>query len=138
MTLVNILRPAFVIVLGDLVYNTPSSEYPVFYNILQKIHVPTFVIPGNHEYYNGGMEYYDSYFYWHYYSWTWGDKAYFIAFDTGSGSRPTSSPPAEITADQRTFAQNDIAAHSSYPLKFALLHVPSHSERYRGTASSWF
>ncbi|MEM2637122.1 MAG: metallophosphoesterase [Candidatus Korarchaeota archaeon] len=133
--IVKVLRPSFVVINGDQADN--SQYVPSSYNIIQKFVVPTFVIPGNHEHYNGGIGNFDLYYYWHYYSWTWGTTAYFIAFDSGEGINSSSSPPAQITQEQRDFAESE-SNLSIYALKFAFIHVPSHGIReLENSSQTW-
>ncbi len=130
---INLLHPTFVLIIGDIVNSigeaetTTAMEYETFYNLLQKFTVPTFMVPGNHEYYNNGKKYYDKYFgYWpntlaseqyHNFSFVFGD-ALFVMIDTGGGNTYV-----DLTQSQIEWIENTVKT-SSAKLKFLVMHVP--------------
>ena len=130
---INMLRPAFVLIIGDIVNSigeseaTTESEYQTFYNLLQTFEVPTYVVPGNHEYYNNGKKYYDKYLgYWpntptdeqyHNYSFVFGDSI-FVMVDTGAGNEYVTLKDSQIAWIE------DTLNHSSAKNKFIAMHVP--------------
>ncbi|MEF8848129.1 MAG: metallophosphoesterase [Candidatus Thermoplasmatota archaeon] len=80
---INLLKPDFVIITGDLVFGQLypfeySIEYKKFYNILQDFKVPTFLCPGNHDGYfqtfQDGFNFWNRYFGPLYYSFNYGDS----------------------------------------------------------------
>ena len=132
---INMIRPTFVLVIGDLVNSgyteteeETAQQYAEFYSILQKFEVPTFVISGNHEYYNDGIKYYDKYFgYWpseksdeqyHNYTFVFGN-AVFVFVDTGEGGRAVA-----IKNSQIQWVENQFMKYQNKPLKFLIMHVP--------------
>lgn len=79
---INIIRPDFVVISGDLVYGQLypfeyHREYKMCYEMIQKFDVPTFLVPGNHDGYNrileDGFSYWQDYFGPLYYSFDYGD-----------------------------------------------------------------
>ena len=134
---INMLHPTFVLVIGDLINSgfwedetesDTAKQYREFYNILQKLEVPTFVICGNHEYYNHGIKYYDEYFgYWpnqkadeqyHNYTFVFGDSV-FVFVDTGEGSRAVLLKDSQIQ-----WVESQFQKYQDKRLKFLVLHVP--------------
>ena len=84
---INLLKPDFVIISGDLVFGQYypfeySREYKICYDIIQLFDVPTYLCPGNHDGYNkfkeDGLEFWQKYFGPLYYSFDFGDY-HFIA-----------------------------------------------------------
>lgn len=67
---INLLKPDFVVITGDLVFGQLypfeySVEYPKCYDILQLFQVPTYLIPGNHDgYIQSGQ---DGFLFWQQY-----------------------------------------------------------------------
>ncbi|MGQ4833655.1 MAG: metallophosphoesterase family protein [Candidatus Asgardarchaeia archaeon] len=134
---INMIRPTFVLVIGDLVNsgfwedeneNDTAEQYRTFYNILQQFEVPTFLICGNHEYYNNGKKYYDKYFgYWpnqlsddqyHNYTFVFGESV-FVFVDTGEGSRAVVLKDSQVQ-----WVESQFKKYQDKKLKFLVLHVP--------------
>jgi 3',5'-cyclic AMP phosphodiesterase CpdA len=79
---INLLKPDFVIISGDLVYGQLypfeySKEYKNCYEMIQMFDVPTYLCPGNHDGYRrpreDGLKFWTEYFGPHYYSFDYGD-----------------------------------------------------------------
>ncbi len=76
---INKLKPAFVVITGDLTHDNFWDDYKLFVELIDRIQVPTFVLGGNHD--NGGMVYEGHadqllYFGEPYYSFDFGDHHY--------------------------------------------------------------
>ncbi len=79
---INLLKPDFVIISGDLVYGQLypleySKEYKNCFEMIQMFDVPTYLCPGNHDGYRrareDGLKFWTEYFGPHYYSFDYGD-----------------------------------------------------------------
>ena len=79
---INLLKPDFVIISGDLVYGQLypfeySKEYKICYEMIQMFDVPTYLCPGNHDGYRrpreDGLKFWTEYFGPHYYSFNYGN-----------------------------------------------------------------
>jgi 3',5'-cyclic AMP phosphodiesterase CpdA len=146
---VNLLHPDFVIISGDLVHgqvyhNEYSHEYPLLYNILQTIDVPTFICPGNHDGYNkpgeDGKTFWTHYFGPDYYSFNYGPY-HFQMLDSYDFTKPQRftlwfAPlhwGGAIGDTQLHWIQTDLAANTQAPLTFMVLH---HNPSYNATTDS--
>lgn len=79
---INLLKPDFVIISGDVVFGQLypfeyGREYEKCYEMIQTFDVPTYLCPGNHDGYRrpgeDGLEFWTEYFGPHYYSFNYGD-----------------------------------------------------------------
>lgn len=82
---INLIKPDFVIITGDLVFGARyEEEYEKLYEILQEFDVPTYICPGNHDGYvnkQDGFELWSRYFGFKNYSFNYG-KAHFIMINS--------------------------------------------------------
>lgn len=58
---VNRLRPAFVVITGDLVEQGLKEEYADFREVISRLRVPWYAVPGNHETIKGTWNDYEAY-----------------------------------------------------------------------------
>ncbi|WP_409250635.1 metallophosphoesterase family protein [Bacillus sp. SCS-153A] len=90
---VNLTNPDFVVVTGDLMYGQMNPqeyiyEYEETYRMLQKLDVPVYLVPGNHDYYAqdatlaDGAKYWEQYFGPQYFSFDYGPYAHFIGYNS--------------------------------------------------------
>ncbi|MCF6139273.1 metallophosphoesterase family protein [Pseudalkalibacillus berkeleyi] len=90
---VNLKNPDFVVVTGDLMYGQMNPqeyiyEYDETYEMLQKLDVPVYLVPGNHDYYAqdatlaDGAKYWEQYFGPQYFSFDYGPYAHFIGYNS--------------------------------------------------------
>ncbi|MCF6411257.1 metallophosphoesterase family protein [Pseudalkalibacillus salsuginis] len=90
---VNMKNPDFVVVTGDLMYGQMNPqeyiyEYEETYKMLQKLDVPVYLVPGNHDYYAqdatlaDGAKYWEQYFGPQYFSFDYGPYAHFIGYNS--------------------------------------------------------
>ncbi|MCA0984755.1 metallophosphoesterase [Halobacillus yeomjeoni] len=90
---VNMKKPDFVVVTGDLMYGQMNPqeyiyEYEETYRMLKKLEVPVYLVPGNHDYYAqdatlaDGAKYWEKYFGPQYFSFDYGPYAHFIGYNS--------------------------------------------------------
>ncbi|MGF3105571.1 metallophosphoesterase family protein [Rossellomorea sp. DUT-2] len=90
---VNLKNPDFVVVTGDLMFGQLNPleyiyEYEETYKMLQKLNVPVYIVPGNHDYYaqdatlTDGAKYWEKYFGPQYFSFDYGPYAHFIGYNS--------------------------------------------------------
>ncbi|EIT85574.1 metallophosphoesterase [Fictibacillus macauensis ZFHKF-1] len=90
---VNLLKPDFVVLTGDLVYGQLNPleytyEYKEAFRMLKKFNVPVYVVPGNHDLYaqdamlTDGAKYWSQYFGPSYYSFDYGPYAHMVGYNS--------------------------------------------------------
>ncbi len=135
---VNLLKPDFVIISGDLVFgqlypNEYAREYPKCYRLLQEFDVPTYLAPGNHDCYRrigeDGVEYWQDYFGPLYHSFEYG-TTHFTAvnsYDWPAKNRLSIGPIAftwggSIRQTQLSWLEDDLEGAQDATLRFLFLH----------------
>lgn len=90
---VNLLKPDFVVMTGDLMFGqlNPQEyiyEYEETYRMLKKFNVPVYIVPGNHDLYAqdatlaDGAKYWEQYFGPQYFSFDYGSYAHMIGYNS--------------------------------------------------------
>ena len=126
---INIIRPDFVLISGDLVFGQLypfeyHREYKVCYEMIQEFDVPTFLAPGNHDGYNrileDGFSYWQDYFGPLYYSFDYGNYHFqaINSYDMSKIFRLTFlfiplNWGGSISDEQLNWIEQDLQQHSS-------------------------
>ncbi len=137
---INIIRPDFVVISGDLVYGQLypfeyHHEYKICYDMIQKFDVPTFLVPGNHDGYNrileDGFSYWQDYFGPLYYSFDYGDYHFqaINSYDMSKIYRLTFlfiplNWGGSISDEQLNWIEQDLQQHSSKNIIQFMHHNP--------------
>lgn len=137
---INLLRPDFVVITGDLVFGQLypfeyAVEYRTCYDILQQFDVPTYVVPGNHDGYiqcgQDGFTFWQRYFGPLYYSFDYGDYHFagVNSYDWPTRSRHAISYVAfnwggHVREQQLAWIENDLAGHGNGFSAVLLHHNP--------------
>ncbi|CAH0347469.1 metallophosphoesterase [Bacillus sp. CECT 9360] len=90
---VNLLKPDFVVMTGDLMFGQMNPqeymyEYEETYRVLKKFDVPVYLVPGNHDFYAqdatlaDGAKYWEQYFGPQYFSFDYGPYAHMIGYNS--------------------------------------------------------
>nr|WP_241680279.1 metallophosphoesterase [Metabacillus mangrovi] len=129
---VNLAKPDFVVITGDLMFGQLNPleyvyEYKETYEVLQKLNVPVFLVPGNHDYYaqdatlTDGAKYWENYFGPQYFSFDYGPYAHFIGYNSfdwnkinrsGSGTVLVPTWGGQIRNEQLDWIKNDLAQNA--------------------------
>ncbi len=129
---VNLSNPDFVVVTGDLMYGQMNPqeylyEYEETYKVLQKLNVPVYIVPGNHDYYAqdatlaDGAKYWEQYFGPQYFSFDYGPYAHYIGYNSfdwhkfdrsGNGTVSVPTWGGQIREDQLNWIKDDLAANA--------------------------
>lgn len=130
---VNLAKPDFVVVTGDLMYGQMNPqeyiyEYEETYRVLQKLNVPVYIVPGNHDYYAqdatlaDGAKYWEQYFGPQYFSFDYGPYAHYIGYNSfdwhkldrsGNGTVSVPTWGGQIREDQLNWVKEDLAANAN-------------------------
>lgn len=125
---VNLKDPDFVVVTGDLMYGQMNPleyiyEYEETYKMLQKLNVPVYLVPGNHDYYaqdatlTDGAKYWEKYFGPQYFSFDYGPYAHFIGYNSfdwhkfdrsGNGTVSVPTWGGQIREEQLNWVKEDL------------------------------
>ncbi|MGM0752865.1 MAG: metallophosphoesterase family protein [Bacillota bacterium] len=125
---VNLKNPDFVVVTGDLMYGQMNPqeyiyEYEETYKMLQKLNVPVYIVPGNHDYYaqdatlTDGAKYWEKYFGPQYFSFDYGPYAHFIGYNSfdwhkfdrsGNGTVSVPTWGGQIREEQLNWVKEDL------------------------------
>jgi 3',5'-cyclic AMP phosphodiesterase CpdA len=125
---VNLKNPDFVVVTGDLMYGQMNPqeyiyEYEETYKMLQKLNVPVYIVPGNHDYYAqdatlaDGAKYWEKYFGPQYFSFDYGPYAHFIGYNSfdwhkfdrsGHGTVSVPTWGGQIREEQLNWVKQDL------------------------------
>ncbi|MBH9966805.1 metallophosphoesterase family protein [[Bacillus] enclensis] len=125
---VNLKNPDFVVVTGDLMYGQMNPqeyiyEYEETYKMLQKLKVPVYIVPGNHDYYaqdatlTDGAKYWEKYFGPQYFSFDYGPYAHFIGYNSfdwhkfdrsGNGTVSVPTWGGQIREEQLNWIKQDL------------------------------
>jgi len=129
---VNLANPDFVVVTGDLMYGQMNPqeyiyEYEETYRVLQKLNVPVYIVPGNHDYYAqdatlaDGAKYWEQYFGPQYFSFDYGPYAHYIGYNSfdwhkfdrsGNGTVSVPTWGGQIRDEQLNWVKEDLAANA--------------------------
>lgn len=129
---VNLSNPDFVVVTGDLMYGQMNPqeyiyEYEETYRVLQKLNVPVYIVPGNHDYYAqdatlaDGAKYWEQYFGPQYFSFDYGPYAHYIGYNSfdwhkfdrsGTGTVSVPTWGGQIREEQLNWIKEDLAANA--------------------------
>lgn len=129
---VNLSNPDFVVVTGDLMYGQMNPqeylyEYEETYKVLQKLNVPVYIVPGNHDYYAqdatlaDGAKYWEQYFGPQYFSFDYGPYAHYIGYNSfdwhkfdrsGNGTVSVPTWGGQIREGQLNWIKEDLAANA--------------------------
>jgi 3',5'-cyclic AMP phosphodiesterase CpdA len=129
---VNLSNPDFVVVTGDMMYGQMNPqeyiyEYEETYRVLQKLNVPVFIVPGNHDYYAqdatlaDGAKYWEQYFGPQYFSFDYGPYAHYIGYNSfdwhkfdrsGTGTVSVPTWGGQIREEQLNWIKGDLAANA--------------------------
>lgn len=129
---VNLSNPDFVVVTGDLMYGQMNPqeyiyEYEETYRVLQKLNVPVYIVPGNHDYYAqdatlaDGAKYWEQYFGPQYFSFDYGPYAHYIGYNSfdwhkfdrsGNGTVSVPTWGGQIREGQLNWIKEDLAANA--------------------------
>lgn len=135
---INVLKPDFVVITGDLLFGQLypfeySFEYRTCYRILQQFDVPTYLIPGNHDGYvqsfQDGFRFWDKFFGDLYYSFDYGNY-HFVSvnsYDWPYISRIGFSYlvfnwGGSVLADQLSWIEDDLTSSNNANLTFMMMH----------------
>ncbi|KSU85875.1 3',5'-cyclic AMP phosphodiesterase CpdA [Fictibacillus enclensis] len=125
---VNLLKPDFVVLTGDLMFGQMNPkeyiyEYEETYRMLKKFDVPVYIIPGNHDFYaqdatlTDGAKYWGEYFGPEYYSFNYGPYCHMVGansmdwdkFDRqGHGSLSVPTWGGQIRQAQMNWIKKDL------------------------------
>ncbi len=129
---VNLLKPDFVVLTGDLMFGQMNPkeyiyEYKETYRMLKKFNVPVYVVPGNHDYYaqdatlTDGAKYWEQYFGPQYFSFDYGPYAHMIGYNSfdwdkfdrqGHGSVSVPTWGGQVRQQQMDWIKNDLAKNA--------------------------
>lgn len=133
---INILRPDFVLLTGDLVFGQNyMREYPALLDILKEFHVPVFCTMGNHDGYatpvNDGYDMWQKYIGPLYYSFDYGDLHFTMlnTYDWPKQQRESVGFVSavwggQIRSEQMKWISDDLAAHRNMSLYMCGHHNP--------------
>ncbi|WP_082226438.1 metallophosphoesterase family protein [Planococcus halocryophilus] len=125
---VNLLKPDFVVMTGDLMFGQMNPqeyiyEYEETYRMLKKFNVPVYIVPGNHDLYAqdatlaDGAKYWEQYFGPQYFSFDYGSYAHMIGYNSfdwhkfdrqGHGSLSVPTWGGQIRDKQMDWIQQDL------------------------------
>ncbi len=143
---VNLKNPDFVVVTGDLMFGqiNPQEyiyEYEETYTFLQKLNVPVYLVPGNHDYYAqdatlaDGAKYWEKYFGPQFFSFDYGPYAHFIGYNSfdwhkfdrsGHGSLSVPTWGGQIREDQLAWVKQDLQKNAQTAQKEQIRGLFSH------------
>ncbi|MFC0189684.1 metallophosphoesterase family protein [Fictibacillus aquaticus] len=129
---VNLLKPDFVVMTGDLMFGQMNPqeyiyEYEETYRILKKFNVPVYIVPGNHDYYAqdatlaDGAKYWEQYFGPQYFSFDYGPYAHMIGYNSfdwhkfdrqGHGTVSVPTWGGQIRDEQMNWIKDDLAKNA--------------------------
>ncbi len=123
----NRLQPEFVVLTGDITDAGSRPEYLRTLRALGEFDVPTFTIPGNHDFYSsytqhtyqGGDEY-QKYLGQHYYDFYYGDDHY-VLLNTGSYTKIYEVNVADVITDQWGWVNESLEKDKAKPEGFLCL-----------------
>ncbi|WP_226654834.1 metallophosphoesterase family protein [Pseudalkalibacillus hwajinpoensis] len=143
---VNLKNPDFVVVTGDLMFGQMNPqeyiyEYEETYRMLQKLDVPVYLVPGNHDYYaqdatlTDGAKYWEQYFGPQYFSFDYGPYAHFIGYNSfdwnkfdrsGNGTVSVPTWGGQIREKQLNWIKEDLADNAKTAQQSQITGLFSH------------
>ncbi|MCL5773043.1 MAG: metallophosphoesterase [Firmicutes bacterium] len=109
-------NPVFCIDLGDLVPSGRESQYKAFMAQLEKLDVPVYTIPGNHDVHGDGRKFYNKLLGPDYYSFTYGG-CQFLMLDNSTG---------KFSAEEYKWLDKDLKDNKNKYI-LAFFHMPTYS-----------
>jgi hypothetical protein len=139
---INLINPTLVLIVGDLLENNTASEYESFLQAINRLEVPSYSIPGNHDVGSTGTikayELWKEYIGRRYYSFDYGNY-HFLGMD--NSMLHTMDPDVidfgNYFSDQVAWAQADLAAHQDSVLRFLFLHVTTNAGYSGDSLPEW-
>ena len=124
---INSLKPAFVILTGDLVNSGDEMEYESFKRIVARFKSTVYSIPGNHEFHSGTLEHYKFHLGEPYYSFDY-DSLHFVGLDTSCDEIWTSEndPVGKIDSRQIEWLKLDLEQKGMNQPTVIFTHHPLH------------
>ena len=126
---INLINPAFVIAVGDLMEQATPARYEDYLRAINRLQVPSYSIPGNHDFIDstGVVEQWPlwkKYLGRRFYSFDYGSY-HFVGMDNSMVAHidPGLVDAGGYFADQATWAQADLAAHQNSLLRSLFLHI---------------
>ncbi|MDR7071293.1 metallophosphoesterase family protein [Fictibacillus barbaricus] len=130
---VNLLKPDFVVLTGDLMFGQMNPkeyiyEYEETYRILKQFNVPVYIVPGNHDYYAqdatlaDGAKYWEQYFGPQYFSFDYGPYAHMIGYNSfdwdkfdrqGHGTVSVPTWGGQVREQQMDWIKKDLAENKA-------------------------
>jgi 3',5'-cyclic AMP phosphodiesterase CpdA len=143
---VNLLKPDFVVMTGDLMYGQMNPqeyiyEYEETYRMLKQFNVPVYIVPGNHDYYAqdatlaDGAKYWEQYFGPQYFSFDYGSYAHMIGYNSfdwhkfdrqGHGNVSVPTWGGQIRDQQMEWIKKDLAENKATAQKGQTTGLFSH------------
>ncbi|MCD6531011.1 metallophosphoesterase [bacterium] len=130
LALCDLLNPEFVLITGDICDNGKRREYYELLPYLKKMHIPLFLIPGNHDYsqeWEGIDTYKDMISKVLNYSFDYGDK-HFVMLDSGPDDGFPYYHCYGFTEEQLSYLEADLSAHTDASIKIIGFHGPVFDE----------
>ncbi len=125
----DMLNPAFILITGDICDAGYRQEYAEIFELINKMHVPVFAVPGNHdyEYWDGVDGYMDMLSPIRRYSFDYGDY-HFVMMDTKHDNGFPFYQCYGFNADDLAWLQNDLVGHSDSRFTIIGFHGPIFDE----------
>ncbi len=126
----DILNPEFVLITGDITDNGKRREYYEFLPLLRKMHIPVFLVPGNHDHYQeweGIDTYRDIVSPILDYSFDYGNH-HFVMVNTGPDDGFPYYHCYGLTDEQLSWLEYDLSAADAAETKIIGLHGPVFDE----------
>lgn len=140
---INLINPAFVLVVGDLVEHSTEAEYKDYVEAINRLQVPSYGIPGNHDFAESTgviplLPLWKRYLGRRYYSFDYG-LYHFAGMDNSLLHiiDPELVDTGGYFADQVAWAQSDLAAHQNSLLRFLFLHIIRQPGATGAALASW-
>lgn len=160
---VNVVRPDFVLVAGDLTFaiypRAANVEYEDAWRLINKIEVPTFLSPGNHDLYNfdydnldrphttDGLVLWQQYFAPHYYSTDVGPNLHLVSLNTYDWPHELRQPISQqdgstrsggqLSDEQLAWAAADMRAYRAANPQGAIVTYAHHDPSWRQRRHPW-
>lgn len=129
---INLINPAFVLVVGDLTENGSSAQFEAYQAAINRLRVPSYAIAGNHDFAHevgslGQIQewgLWKKYFGRRFYSFDYGPY-HLVGMDNSmlQTINPDLADIGGYFADQVAWAKTDLAAHQNSLLRFLFLHI---------------
>ncbi|MCP4543030.1 MAG: hypothetical protein GY832_38430, partial [Chloroflexi bacterium] len=129
---INLINPALVLVVGDLVEHRTASEFEAYLEAINRLQVPVYSVAGNHDVGSVGgipsLALWKQYIGRRSFDFDYGDY-HFLGFDNSMlhTMDPDVVDAGEYFAEQVAQVQADLAAHQDSLLRFLVLHITTNS-----------